>query len=56
MPSFACKDIDISCPWWATENTEEELLEKIWEHLAKSHGMKKIPREMVEKIQKAIIK
>jgi len=54
MPSFACKDTGMSCPWWATENTEAELLRKIWEHFKKRHGMKKIPREMMEKIAKAI--
>jgi predicted small metal-binding protein len=56
MPYFACKDTGMSCPWWTRENTEAELWERILEHAEKSHGMKKIPSEMLKKIQKAIKK
>lgn len=56
MPSFACKDLGMDCPFQATAKTEAELMEKIKDHAGKAHNMKEMPADMVDKVKKAIKK
>ena len=58
MPSFRCKDVGRDCPWEATAETEDELMEKIAEHLKKEHGviMKELHPKVIDLFKKVIKK
>ena len=56
MPSFKCKDVGMSCKFEVKDENQEELMSMIALHTEKSHGMKDVPPEMMEKIKKAIKK
>ena len=56
MPSFACKDIGMDCPFTAEAPTEAELLKKIAEHAMTAHKMVTVPPDMMMKIKNAIKK
>ncbi len=56
MPSFACKDIGMDCPFKAEAPTEAELLKKIAEHAMTAHKMVTVPPDMMMKIKNAIKK
>ena len=56
MPSFACKDLGMKCEWRVNGKTEAEIIPKIADHAAKTHNMKTIPPDMMEKVKKAIKK
>ncbi len=54
MASFKGSDIDMKCGFEVKDENEEELLHIIGHHFEKTHGMKTIPVDMMEKIKKAI--
>jgi predicted small metal-binding protein len=54
MPSFRCKDLGMSCKFEVKTDNAEEIMPIIAMHAEKSHNMKEIPPDMVEKIKKAI--
>ncbi len=56
MPTFACKDIGMACPFKAEAATEPELMKKIAEHAKSAHGMDQVPPDVMAKIKKAIKK
>jgi len=56
MPSFACKDVGMACPFTAEAPTEAELIKKIAEHAKTVHKMDLVPPDMMVKIKNAIKK
>jgi predicted small metal-binding protein len=54
MPSFACKDIGMDCPFKATAPTEAELMKKIAEHAKSAHKIDTVPADLAAKIKKVI--
>ena len=54
MPSFKCKDLGWNCDFKVNDGNQEELLHIIGHHFEKTHDMKTIPPDMMEKIKKAI--
>jgi len=52
--SFNCSSIGISCIWFATAETEEELLKKVLNHAAEEHGIKDMNEVQLESIKKSI--
>ncbi len=56
MPSFACKDIGMNCPFTAEAPTEAELLKKIAEHAKTSHKIPAVSPDLMAKIKGAIKK
>ncbi|MDD1718959.1 MAG: DUF1059 domain-containing protein [Methanoregulaceae archaeon] len=56
MPSFACKDIGMTCGFETNAPTEAELMKKIAEHAKTVHSMETVPPDVMAKIRKAIKK
>jgi predicted small metal-binding protein len=56
MPSFKCKDIGMKCNFEVKTDNQDEIMPIIALHAEKSHGMKDVPAETVEKIKRAIKK
>jgi len=56
MPSFACKDLGMDCPFTANAPTEAELMKKIAEHAKSAHKIDPVPADLAAKIKKAIKK
>lgn len=56
MVSFKCQDVGMDCPYRITAKTERELLNKIKKHAEDTHGLNKIPHDLMGKIKKAIKK
>ena len=53
--SISCADAGADCSWSATAETEENLMQKVEEHVKAEHKDLEITPELVEKI-KSIIK
>ena len=53
--SISCADAGADCNWSATAETEEELMEKVAEHVKAEHKELQITPELVAKV-KSIIK
>jgi predicted small metal-binding protein len=43
-----CKDLGVDCDWVGRAETEEELFKMAADHGASAHGMKEIPKELME--------
>jgi predicted small metal-binding protein len=56
MPSFKCKDMGMKCKFEVKTENQDELMQMIALHADKSHNMKNMPPEMMEKVKKAIKK
>ena len=56
MPSFKCKDTGIKCAFEVKTENQDELMPIIALHAEKSHNMKTIPPDLMEKVKKAIKK
>ena len=56
MPTFACKDLGMECPFTASAPTDTELMKKIAEHAKTVHKIDPVPADMIMKIKKAIKK
>ncbi|AKG53243.1 hypothetical protein DGWBC_0564 [Dehalogenimonas sp. WBC-2] len=54
MASFKCSDIGMKCGFEVKDDNEKELLHLIGHHAEETHGMKTIPADTMEKINKAI--
>lgn len=54
MKVVSCRDAGVDCDFVARGKTEEEVLQKAAEHCQKDHGMKDIPKELVEKVRALI--
>lgn len=53
--SISCSDAGADCSWSTTAETEEELMQKVTEHVKAEHKELEITPELVEKV-KSIIK
>lgn len=53
--SISCADAGADCTWSTTAETEEELMEKVAEHVKAEHKDLQITPELVAKV-KSIIK
>ena len=49
-----CGDMGSACNWVGRAETEEDLFKMAAKHAAEAHGMKEIPKEVVEKVRAAI--
>ena len=56
MPSFACKDIGMTCGFETSAPTEAELMPKIAAHAKSVHKIDPVPPDLMAKIKKAIKK
>ena len=54
MPSIKCKDIGMTCGFEIKDEDQGELMSLVTQHAEKTHKMKEIPPETMEKIKKAI--
>jgi predicted small metal-binding protein len=56
MPSIKCKDIGMTCGFEVKDDNQDEMLQILALHAEKTHNIKTIPPELMQKIQKAIKK
>jgi len=56
MPSLKCKDIGMKCGFEVKDEDRDELLKIVALHAEKTHNIKQIPPDLMEKINKAIKK
>jgi predicted small metal-binding protein len=56
MPSFACKDIGMDCPFKAIAPSGAELMKKIAEHAKSAHTIDPVPADLMAKIKAAVKK
>ncbi|MBI2831766.1 MAG: DUF1059 domain-containing protein [Chloroflexi bacterium] len=56
MSSFKCKDMGMKCKFEVKTENQDELMPMIALHAEKSHSMKDIPPDMMEKVKKVIKK
>jgi predicted small metal-binding protein len=54
MPSIKCKDLGMSCGFELKDDNEAEMMQLLAMHAEKTHNMKPIPPEVLEKVKKAI--
>jgi predicted small metal-binding protein len=54
MPSIKCKDLGMSCGFELKDDNEVEMMQLLAMHAEKTHNMKPIPPEVLEKVKKAI--
>jgi predicted small metal-binding protein len=54
MPSIKCADLGMTCGFEVKDDNKAELLQILALHADKTHNIKNIPPELLEKIQKAI--
>lgn len=52
--SISCKDAGKDCGWSALAQTEEELMEKVLEHVKEEHKEIEINSESIESIKSLI--
>ncbi len=51
---LCCRDVGVDCDFVARGKDEKEILAKAAEHARTAHDMKEIPKELLEKVRKAI--
>jgi len=56
MPSIKCKDIGMECGFEVKDEDEGEMMQILALHAEKTHKMKTIPLDVMEKVKKAIKK
>jgi predicted small metal-binding protein len=49
-----CRDMGVQCDWVGRAKTEEELFRIAAEHASSAHGIKQIPKELLEKAKSVI--
>lgn len=54
MKSFACRDVGMDCDWTTTGNDDQDIMNKASDHAHSAHGIKDIPKELLEKAKSAI--
>jgi inorganic pyrophosphatase len=54
MPSIKCKDIGMTCGFELKDDNRDELMQLLAMHAEKTHNLKTIPPDVMQKIQKAI--
>ena len=56
MPSIKCKDIGMKCGFEVKDESLDELMQILILHAEKTHNVKTMPPDLMQKIQKAIKK
>jgi predicted small metal-binding protein len=56
MPKLKCKDVGMKCGFEVKTENQDELMQIVALHAEKSHNMKTIPPDVMEKVKKAIKK
>ena len=56
MASFKCKDLGMNCGFEVKDENQDEMMSIIAMHGEKSHNIKQVSPDMMEKIKKAIKK
>ena len=56
MASLKCKDIGMKCGFEVKDDDRDELLKIVALHAEKTHNIKQIPADLMEKVIKAIKK
>jgi predicted small metal-binding protein len=51
---LCCRDVGVDCDFVARGKDEKEILAKAAEHAKRAHNMEEIPKELMEKVRKAI--
>jgi predicted small metal-binding protein len=51
---IACAEIVPDCPFTASADTEEELLQKVVEHAVHDHGITEVTPELAARVKAAI--
>jgi predicted small metal-binding protein len=54
MPIFRCKELGIPCEHEIRDEDEEQLMEKIQQHLREKHQMNTMSPEVKERLEKAL--
>jgi predicted small metal-binding protein len=54
MPSIKCKDLGMKCGFEVKDENRDELIQILAMHAEKTHQLKIIPQELMQRIQKAI--
>ena len=54
MPSIKCRDIGMKCGFEVKDEDKDELMQILALHAEKTHNLKPIPPEVMEKVNKAI--
>jgi predicted small metal-binding protein len=54
MPSIKCRDIGMKCGFEVKDEDEGELMQIVALHAEKTHNLKTIPPDVMEKVKKAI--
>ena len=56
MPKIKCKDLGMKCGFEVKDENTDELMQILAIHAEKTHQLKTIPPDLMNKIQKAIKK
>jgi predicted small metal-binding protein len=56
MPSLKCKDIGMKCGFEVKDENMDELMKIITLHAKKTHNLKTIQQDLMDKVNKAIKK
>jgi predicted small metal-binding protein len=56
MPSIKCKDIGMKCGFEVKDEDQNEMMQILALHAEKTHNLKTIPPDLMQKVQKAIKK
>jgi predicted small metal-binding protein len=54
MPTIKCKDIGMKCGFEVKDENREEMMQIFALHAEKTHNLKTIPPDLMQKVQKAI--
>jgi predicted small metal-binding protein len=54
MPSIKCKDLGMSCGFEVKDEDKDELMQILALHAEKTHHIKTMPPELVQKVKQAI--
>lgn len=55
MPkTYTCRDVGVDCDWRVSGETNEEVMRKIRDHARATHNMKEIPKDLQDKVRRAI--
>ncbi len=56
MPSIKCKDIGYTCGFELKDENPDEFMQLLALHAEKTHNLKPIPLDVMEKVKKAMKK
>lgn len=56
MPSIKYKDLGMKCGFEVKDENQDEMMQILALHAEKTHNLKNIPPDLMQKVQKAIKK